>query len=65
MAAQLGWMLMRTVAFTNQKGGSVKTASAVSVASFSRHRDLRILNVYDDNCEGRGGEVARLMAKNV
>lgn len=32
------------------------------VQRFSRHRDLRVLNRYDDNREDLGGEVARLVA---
>lgn len=38
-------------------GGNVR-----AVARFSRHRDLRVLNVYDDNRADLGGEVARLVA---
>ena len=33
-----------------------------AVQRFSRHRDLRVLMVYDDNREDLGGEVARLVA---
>lgn len=33
-----------------------------AVQRFSRHRDLRVLTVYDDNREDLGGEVARLVA---
>lgn len=33
-----------------------------AVQRFSRHRDLRVLNRYDDNREDLGGEVARLVA---
>ena len=33
-----------------------------AVARFSRHRDERVLRVYDDNREDLGGEVARLVA---
>jgi len=32
------------------------------VQRFSRHRDLRVLNRYDDNRQDLGGEVARLVA---
>lgn len=38
-------------------GGDVR-----KVARFSRHKDLRVLNHYDDNREDLGGEVARLVA---
>ena len=38
-------------------GGNVR-----AVQRFSRHRDLRILNVYDDNRTDLGGQVARLVA---
>ena len=38
-------------------GGNVR-----AVQKFSRHRDLRVLSVYDDNREDLGGEVARLVA---
>lgn len=38
-------------------GGNVR-----SVQRFSRHRDLRVLSVYDDNRRDLGGEVARLVA---
>jgi integrase/recombinase XerC len=34
-----------------------------AVQRFSRHRDLRLLLVYDDNREDLGGEVARLVAE--
>ena len=37
--------------------GDVRT-----VQRFSRHRDLRILMIYDDNCPDRAGEVARWLA---
>ena len=33
-----------------------------AVQRFSRHRDLRVLTVYDDNREDLGGAVARLVA---
>ncbi len=33
-----------------------------AVQRFSRHRDLRVLNLYDDNRTDLGGEVARLVA---
>ncbi len=36
-----------------------------AVARFSRHRDIRVLNVYDDNREDLGGSVARLVAGSV
>lgn len=36
-----------------------------AVQRFSRHRDLRVLTVYDDNREDLGGEVARLVAAAV
>jgi integrase/recombinase XerC len=36
-----------------------------AVQRFSRHRDLRILNLYDDNRIDLGGDVARLVAANV
>lgn len=35
------------------------------VQRFSRHRDLRVLNVYDDNRQDLAGEVARIVASNV
>jgi len=35
-----------------------------SVQKYSRHRDMRILNVYDDNRMDLGGDVARLVAAN-
>lgn len=35
-----------------------------AVQRFSRHRDMRILNVYDDNRADLGGAVARLVAAN-
>jgi integrase/recombinase XerC len=35
------------------------------VQRFSRHRDLRVLNLYDDNRADLGGEVARLVAATV
>jgi integrase/recombinase XerC len=38
-------------------GGDVR-----KVQRFSRHRDLRVLNRYDDNREDLGGSVARLVA---
>jgi len=38
-------------------GGDVR-----KVQRFSRHRDLRVLNVYDDNRADLGGEVAALVA---
>lgn len=38
-------------------GGNVR-----AVARFSRHRDLRVLNVYDDNRADLAGDVARLVA---
>lgn len=34
-----------------------------AVQRFSRHRDLRLLLVYDDNREDLGGQVARLVAE--
>ena len=33
-----------------------------AVQRFSRHRDVRVLNAYDDNREDLGGEVARMVA---
>lgn len=36
-----------------------------AVQRFSRHRDLRVLTVYDDNREDLGGAVARLVAAAV
>ena len=36
-----------------------------AVAKFSRHRDLRVLEVYDDSRRDLAGEVARLVAGNV
>lgn len=36
-----------------------------AVQRYSRHRDLRILNLYDDNRTDLGGDVARLGAANV
>jgi integrase/recombinase XerC len=36
-----------------------------AVARFSRHRDIRVLNVYDDNREDLGGSVARLVASSI
>ena len=33
-----------------------------AVQKFSRHRDVRVLNAYDDNRQDLGGEVARLVA---
>ena len=38
-------------------GGNVR-----AVQRFSRHRDLRVLNLYDDNRADLGGDVARLVA---
>ena len=38
-------------------GGNVR-----AVQRFSRHRDLRTLTTYDDNCTDLAGEVAALMA---
>ncbi len=38
-------------------GGNVR-----AVQRFSRHRDLRVLNLYDDNRQDLGGEVAALVA---
>ena len=35
-----------------------------AVQRYSRHRDMRILNVYDDNRADLGGDVARLVAAN-
>ena len=35
------------------------------VQRFSRHRDVRVLEVYDDNRTDLGGEVARLVAAAV
>jgi len=34
-----------------------------AVQRFSRHRDVRILNVYDDNRQDLGGDVARMVAE--
>jgi integrase/recombinase XerC len=34
-----------------------------AVQRFSRHRDLRLLSVYDDNRQDLGGQVARLVAE--
>lgn len=36
-----------------------------AVQRFSRHRDLRVLNVYDDNRRDLAGDVARLVAATV
>ena len=36
-----------------------------AVQRYSRHRDLRILNLYDDNRTDLGGDVARLVAANI
>ena len=36
-----------------------------AVQRYSRQRDLRILNLYDDKRAGLGGDVARLAAANV
>ncbi len=33
-----------------------------AVQKFSRHRDVRVLSVYDDTRADLGGEVARLVA---
>lgn len=33
-----------------------------AVQRFSRHRDLRVLTIYDDNLQDLGGDVARLVA---
>jgi integrase/recombinase XerC len=41
-------------------GGNVRM-----VQKFSRHRDLRVLTLYDDNRQDMGGEVARLVASRV
>lgn len=41
-------------------GGNVR-----AVQRFSRHRDLRVLTMYDDNRQDLGGEVARLVAAGV
>ncbi|MCM2303076.1 MAG: site-specific integrase [Elusimicrobia bacterium] len=41
-------------------GGDVR-----KVQRFSRHRDLRVLNVYDDNRQDLAGEVARIVAANL
>ncbi|MCP4571870.1 MAG: tyrosine-type recombinase/integrase [bacterium] len=41
-------------------GGDVRR-----VARFSRHADIRVLSLYDDNREDLGGEVARLVAAAV
>lgn len=35
------------------------------VQRFSRHRDVRLLNVYDDNRQDLAGEVARVVAANL
>lgn len=35
-----------------------------AVQRYSRHRDMRILNVYDDNRADLGGDMARLVAAN-
>ena len=35
-----------------------------AVQRYSRHRDMRILNLYDDNRTDLGGDVARLVAAN-
>jgi integrase/recombinase XerC len=35
-----------------------------AVQRFSRHQDVRILTVYDDNRQDLGGEVARMVASN-
>lgn len=35
-----------------------------AVQKYSRHRDVRILNLYDDNRTDLGGDVARLVAAN-
>jgi len=36
-----------------------------AVSRFSRHRDLRVLRLYDDNREDLGGEVARVVASSL
>ena len=41
-------------------GGNVR-----AVQRFSRHRDLRVLSIYDDARQDLGGEVARLVAARV
>ena len=41
-------------------GGNVR-----KVQKFSRHRDMRVLTLYDDNRQDFGGEVARLVAARV
>jgi len=41
-------------------GGNVR-----AVQRFSRHKDLRVLTLYDDNRQDLGGEVARLVAARV
>jgi integrase/recombinase XerC len=33
-----------------------------AVQKFSRHRDVRVLNAYDDNRQDLAGDVARLVA---
>lgn len=43
----------------DRTGGDVR-----AVARFSRHRDLRILNLYDDNRTDLAGHVARLVASS-
>ncbi len=41
-------------------GGDVRR-----VQRFSRHRDVRVLNAYDDNRQDLAGEVARIVAANL
>ena len=36
--------------------------SGRAVQRYSRHRDVRVLNTYDDNRQDLGGRVARLVA---
>ena len=35
-----------------------------AVQRFSRHRDVRVLTIYDDNRTDLGGKVARMVASN-
>ncbi len=43
----------------DRTGGDIR-----AVQRFSRHRDVRVLAVYDDNREDLGGRVARLVARD-
>ena len=46
------------------KALDVTNGNVRAVQRFSRHRDIRILSVYDDNRSDLGGDVARLVADN-